>query len=126
VNPPTTLTDALRHWPLGVAWTSFWAVFIAVLAVPACVVVFALRQLLLSRAPGVSSVVGGRALEAMLLSFPPTLLLTWGFAGGGPDPFDWGEAAWVFPTTLLSCSGAVLLPRMLIPGLRGSLSVDAG
>jgi hypothetical protein len=125
-HPMPTLSETARMWPLSVLGTGFWALFVAAVAAPAYSIVFALWQLLLRRRPDLDATAGRRALAAAGLAAPPAVILTLGFASASGFPFDWREAAWVFPVSAFTCWGAVYLPRHLVPALRRPLGAPAG
>jgi hypothetical protein len=126
IHPMPTLAETVRAWPLSVAGTGFWALFIGAIAAPAYSVVFSLWQLLLRRRPELDATRARRALTAAGLGTPPVVMLTVGFATTSGFPFDWREAAWVLPVSAITCWGAVYLPRRIVPSLRPPLGAAAG
>ncbi len=113
-----TPAETMRAWPFTVAGTGLWAVVIAAIAAPAYTVVFALWQLVLRRWPDLDRTSRQRAVAAAGLGLPPVVMLTLGFSSSIGFPFDWRQAAWVFPTSALTCWSAIYLPRVLVPILR--------
>ncbi|MDQ3519941.1 MAG: hypothetical protein M3466_16265 [Gemmatimonadota bacterium] len=125
-HPSQTLAETLRDWALSVAFTGFWAVFIAAIAAPAYSILFGLWQLVLRRHPYLDATAKRQAIGAFALAAPPAVMLTVGFATSIGFAFDWQEAAQTFPIAILSCGGAVYLPRRLVPMLRRPLGAPAG
>jgi hypothetical protein len=126
MHPMPTMSETVRDWPLSVLGTAFWALFIAAIGVPAYTLVFAAWLFLLRRRPELDATNRQRAVAAAGLSAPPVVMLTVGFSATSGFPFDWQEAAWVFPISALTCWGAIYFPQRILPILRRPLGAPAG
>ena len=119
--PPESVRDALVSLPWAFVGAAIWALVIAAVAAPCYAIVFAMWQVCLRRRPELDATARRQAVAALVLGAPPALMLTWGFSTSVGFPFNWLEAARVFPLAIVSCWGAVWLPRRIIPTLRGQL-----
>lgn len=125
LHPMPTVHDTILAWPISILGTGIWATFIGAVAAPAYALVLIGWQLLLRRWPTLDGTTWRRLAGAAALGASPALLLTYEFASGAGFPFDWRQAAWVFPVAMVSCSGAVFLPRLFVPTLRQQLGSPA-
>lgn len=125
LHPMPTLGDTMLAWPISTLGTGFWALFVGAIAAPAYTMVLVGWQLLLRRWPTLDGTTWRRMAGAAALGAPPALLLTYGCASGAGFPFDWRQAGWIFPVAMVSCSGAVFLPRLFVPDLRRQLESPA-
>lgn len=118
--PAATALSALRDLPLSILGTAFWAIFIGAGSVPLYVALFSVWLVMARSRPALEATGGRRALAAFLAGMPVALTVTHGFASSFRG-FDWWEAAWIGPIALVSCWGAVGLPRRMVPALKRSL-----
>ena len=113
-----SVREFVLEWPLGFLITAFWASVIGAAALPVYVAVFACWQLLVQWYPALEATRARQLSMALVLGAPPALIVTWSFSTSLGDPFDWVMAAQIFLIALLSCWGAVALPRLLLRSLR--------
>ena len=89
----------------------YWGTLLAVLTVPACIIVLFAWLVLVRRRPELESTRARRLLGALLLALPPALLIGVGFGYPFTDQYLWRTAAVMFPVALLSCWVGVWLSR---------------
>jgi pimeloyl-ACP methyl ester carboxylesterase len=110
-------SEVLRNLPVAFPFVLFFAVFIGALAMPVYVIVFLVWLLAAKRFPDLERSCARVILLSGALGAPVALTVTLSYSWTPPFPFAWDQAAVIFPIALVSCWGAVALPRLLFTWL---------